>query len=290
MDKRVAFTPGGPRDPEKVHLIVPAADRAIPPGGPRHRSHVRRIESGERMRFTVERGRRLRERDLPGPPDEANWITYAAWMNSTGNPITELTTTWTVPPAPAAQASQLLYLFNGIEPADGQVIVQPVLQWGDSGPDDDGQNRTGQFWSVATWIVGGPDASATHTPHIPVNPGDVLVGLVTLTSQSASGFMYTCEFQGLAGTTLITPQISELVWCVETLEAYELQGNHVPPYDLNAATEYPVGPLSFQDIGIVTNASGPAGAWSTQNLVAQYGENTFVAANSTTAGEVVITF
>lgn len=289
MDKRV-ITPGGPRAPEQVHLIVPAADRVMPPGGPRHRSRVRRIEPGERARFAVEYGRRLRKRDLPGPPDEANWITYAGWMNNTGNPITKLTTTWTVPPAPATQASQLLYFFNGIEPADGQVIVQPVLQWGDSGQDEDGQDRTGQFWTVASWIVGGPDASATHTPHIRVSPGDVLVGLVALTSQSAPGFTYTCEFQGLTGTALITPPISELVWCVETLEAYELQGNHVPPYDLNAPSEYPVGTVSFQDIGIVTNAAGPAGAWSTQNVVTQYGENTVVAADSTTAGEVVISF
>jgi hypothetical protein len=289
MDKRV-ITPGGPRAPEKVHLIVPAADRAMPPGGPRHRSRVRRIESGERARFDVEYGRRLRERDLPGPPDEANWITYAAWMNNTGNPITKLTTTWTVPPAPATQASQLLYFFNGIEPADGQLIVQPVLQWGDSGQDEDEQNRTGQFWTVASWIVGGPDGSATHTPHIRVNPGDVLVGLVTLTSQSASGFVYTCEFQGLAGTALITPAISELVWCVETLEAYELQGNHVPPYDLNAVSEYPAGSVSFQDIAIETNVAGPAGLWNTNNVVTQYSENTLAPVNSTTAGEVIISF
>jgi hypothetical protein len=290
MDEKITFTPGGPRDPERVHVTVPAADRAVPPGGPRHRSYVRRIETGKRARFGAERGRRLRSQDLPGPPDQANWITYASFINNTGNPITKLTTTWTVPPPPAIQASQLLYFFNGIEPADGQVIVQPVLQWGDSGQDEDGQNRTGLFWTVASWIVGGPDASATHTPHIRVNPGDVVVGLITLTSQSASGFVYTCEFQGLAGTALITPQISELVWCVETLEAYELQGNHVPPYDLNAASEYPAGRLSFHDIGIVTNAPGPSGPWAHQNVVTQYGENTTVPVDSTTAGQVVITF
>jgi hypothetical protein len=51
MDERVTFTPGGPKAPEQVHVIVPAADQAAPPGGPRHRSHVRRIESGERVRL-----------------------------------------------------------------------------------------------------------------------------------------------------------------------------------------------------------------------------------------------
>jgi hypothetical protein len=290
MGNSVRFTPGGPRARENVHMIVPAADRAVPPGGPRHRSRVRRIQSGETVRFTGDRTSRLRAKDLPGPPDQANWIVYAGWMNSTGNPITKLTTTWTVPPAPATQASQLIYLFNGIEPADGQVIVQPVLQWGDSGADEDGQNRTGPFWAVASWVVGGPDDSATHTPHIRVNPGDVLVGVVTLVNQSTLGFVYDCEFEGLPGTTLTTSPISELVWCVETLEAYELQGNRIPPYDLDSATKYPVGRLNFQDIGIITNAPGPAGPWMAQNVVTQYGENAFVAANTTTNGDVVITF
>jgi hypothetical protein len=290
MEDKVRFTPGGPRPAEKVHLIIPEAERAVPPGGPRHRSRVRRVESGARLEFRAAGGARLRARDNPGPPDQANWITYAGWTNTTGNPITQFTTTWTVPPAPPTQASQLLYLFNGIEPADGQVILQPVLQWGDSGSDEDGQNRTGPFWTVASWMVGGPDGAATHTPHIRVNPGDVLVGVMTLTNQSPAGFVYTCEFQGLAGTTLTTPQISELVWCVETLEAYELQGNHVAPYDLDAASEYPATPVAFQAIGIVTNAPGPAGPWAAQNIVSQYGENTTIAADNTTNGSIVIAF
>lgn len=290
MENDLKFTPGGPRSRSKVHMVEAIRDMAVPPGGPRHRSRVRRIESGQTARFSAELGRRLRERDAPGPPDQANWITYAGWSNTTGNPVTRFVTTWTVPPAPATQASQLLYLFNGIEPADGQLIVQPVLQWGDSGPDEDGQNRTGNFWSVASWIVGGPDDSATHTPHIAVNPGDNLVGLISLANQSAAGFVYSCEFQGLAGTTLMTPPISELVWCVESLEAYELQGAHNPPYDLNAAAEYPGAPVTFEAIGIVTNAPAPAGMWNSTDTVSQYGEHTSITANSTVNGEVVISF
>ncbi len=288
MDKDTAFTPGGPRSREKVHMIIPKADRAMPPGGPRHRSRVRRIRPGDQAQLTAERGNRLRQRDLPGPPDQANWITYAGWMNMTGNPITKLTTAWTVPPTPATQASQLLYFFNGIEPADGQVIVQPVLQWGDSGADEDGQNRTGSFWTVASWIVGGPNDTATHTPHIRVNTGDVLVGVITLASQSAAGFTYTCEFQGLPGTSFTTPPISELVWCVETLEAYENQDGRVPPYDLDSEAEYPAGQVAFRDIAVVTIGPGPGGSWQRQNIVTQYGENTALTVNSTTNGEVVI--
>jgi len=275
-----------------------ARDMVVPPGGPRHRSRVRRVESGTTARFSRSYalglsetgGARLRQQAAPGPPDQANWITNAGWSNATGNPITSFLSTWTVPAAPAQQASQLIYLFNGIEPGDGQTIVQPVLQWGDSGTDEDGQNRTGAFWTVASWIVGGPDGSATHTPHIRVTPGDVLVGAIRLVSQSAGGFVYRCEFQGLAGTTLITDQIPELVWCVETLEAYELQGSHTPPYDLDSAAEYPASPVTFSHIGIITNGPSPAGLWTESDMVTNYGEQTSIITNATAEGEIAIAF
>ena len=93
-------------------------------------------------------------------------------------------------------------------------------------------NRTGQFWTVGSWLVGGPDNSAHHTPHVRVNPGDVLVGAMTLVSLISGAYAYTCEFQGL-DTLLSTPPMSELVACCQTLEAYELQGTHNPPYDLD---------------------------------------------------------
>jgi hypothetical protein len=220
----------------------------------------------------------------------ANWITCAWWTKPPGSPITSFVTTWTVPPEPAAKAHQLLYLFNGLEPADGQIILQPVLQWGDSGPDEDNVNRTGQFWTVASWLVGGPGNSAHHTPHIRVNPGDMLVGSMKLVSQLPGAFTYSCEFQGL-NTLLLTPPMSELVACCQTLEAYELKGQHTPPYDLDSASEYPAAPaVTFKGIYIVTEAEGPAGMWTEDNIVIKYGEVTSIAKNSPTGGEIDIYF
>jgi hypothetical protein len=290
MNNEMRFTPGGPRPPEKVRMVESAQDLVVPPGGPRYRSEVHRVESGETALFSEETGKRLRQHDAPGPPDQANWITYAGWSNTSGNPIIKFLSTWSVPPAPAMESSQLLYLFNGVEPANGQIIVQPVLQWGDSGADEDGQNRTGPFWTVASWIVGGPDGSASHTPHILVNPGDLLVGAITLLQQTRSGFVYNCEFQRLPSTTLATPEISELVWCVETLEAYELQGNRTPPYDLDAASEYPGSPVTFGSIEIITAGPRPAGFWSASDVVTTHGEHTSIVANATIQGEIAISF
>jgi len=317
-DPAFQFTPGGRRARKNVHMVAsggtsssgaaalitsPSARRkpnntkgipslgefVTPPGGRRHRSRVRRIRSGENFLFSQSLGSRLRAIDRPGPPDAANWITCAGWINDTGSAITQFSTTWTVPPPPTAAGTQLIYLFNGIEPADGKTIVQPVLQWGDSGADPDGQNRTGPFWTAASWLVGGADDSATHTPHVRVNPGDVLVGLIQLVGRTATGFSYTCEFQGLAGTTLPTPEIDELVWCVHTLEAYELQGNQNPPYDLGTIAEYPgTASIPFGSINIITNAPSPNGSWAAHNIAATLGETTTIDVDASTDGQVTV--
>ena len=88
------FTPGGPRPRSKVHIVKAILDMSVPPGGPRHRSRVCRIESGQTARFSTQFGRRHRERDIPGPPDQANWITYAGWSNTTGNTTHHARMTW----------------------------------------------------------------------------------------------------------------------------------------------------------------------------------------------------
>jgi len=273
----------------------------VPPGGPRSRRHVHRVESREKFSFERQDASRLlqnpagapplRREDRPGPPDSANWITCAGWSNTTGQPITSFTTTWIVPPPPTTQASQLIYFFNGIEPADGSAILQPVLQWGDSGADQDGQNRTGNFWTVSSWLVGGPQNNAIHTPHIPVNTGDTLTGSITLVGRTAEGFAYECEFSGLEGTTLTPPPMSELTWCVQTLEAYELNTAAQPPYDLNDSSEYPASnSIWFDAINVVIGATGPLGGWLKRNFVTNYGEDTLVVSDSTALGRVEIKF
>jgi hypothetical protein len=56
-----------------------------------------------------------------------------------------------------------------------------------------------------------------------VSAGQVLVGVMTQTGQSASGYSYNCEFAGIANTSLPIQNVQELTWCVETLECYGLQ-------------------------------------------------------------------
>jgi hypothetical protein len=266
MDNHIAFTPGGPRSRSEVHLVAPGDT----------------LVTAKRIETVIRSSRRV------GRPDAANWIT-AAWLDMAGTSVKSFSTSWKVPAAPKTEASQLLYLFNGMEPANASTIVQPVLQWGDSGPDEDGINRTGQFWTVASWIVPAPDGHTYHTPHVRVNSGDTLVGIITLVQKSAAGCIYSCEFQGMAATKFSTPAIPELIWCVETLEAYELSGGMSPPYDLNSASEYPATKFTaFEAINVSTGGTPSTALWTVTNYEAKFGEYTRLVVNSSSNGDIEI--
>ena len=109
------------------------------------------------------------------------------------------------------------------------MIYQPVLQWGSSAAGG------GNYWAVASWYVdgqGGP--GACHTKLVKVNPGEVLVGVMTLTGHSGSNFDYNCDFNGIASTSLPVRNIQQLTWLIETLECY----------GITKSTDYPDTDLS----------------------------------------------
>jgi hypothetical protein len=142
----------------------------------------------------------------------SGWISYAYWNNNSGYPISTFSTTWVVPPVPVTQSGQTIFLFNGIQ--NTTMIYQPVLQWGPSGAGG------GNYWSVASWYAAGQGGHSFYSASVPVNVGQTLVGIMTLTGQSTSGFTYNCEFQGIANTSLPIQNVQQLTWAAETLEAY----------------------------------------------------------------------
>jgi hypothetical protein len=271
-----------------------AKNLVLTPGGFRHRDLVRRVEPGQGLRAINGQMRLLNLAtrkliDLPQvsalegvvPELGSGWIAYAYWNNGSGNQISSFRTTWEVPPAPIPQPLspgeqvpfQTIFLFNGIvNNGDNYGILQPVLQWGPSAAGG------GSFWSVASWYVtsGG---QAFHTELVPVDVGDKLVGVMTLTGQSGGLFGYTSEFQGIAGTSLPVQNIAELVWCNETLEAYGILecGN----YPNAQWTE-------FRDIEIKTGRITPTVNWTPENKVTDCGQHAVVAINSGSGGKVVI--
>jgi hypothetical protein len=300
------LTPGGKRPRKLVRRVGPgevvrgdsgggvnianiegknmASNLVLTPGGFRHPSLVHRVEPGHAVHFSGGKTRlknlatgslidvpehKIQPGDLPG--FGSGWIVDGFWQNATGNPVTSFKTTWIVPPPPATSSGQTIFLFNGIDPADpSQAILQPVLQWGAS------HAGGGAYWSVASWYVLGT-GQAFFTPLVPVNPGDELVGVMTLTGQGNGLFSYQSEFQGIAGTQLPVQNVAELVWCNETLEAY----------GITACSDYPATDFTaMQSIDLVTGNTTPTVSWTPQNRVTDCGQHAVIGINSGAGGDV----
>ena len=107
---------------------------------------------------------------------------------------------------------------------------------------------------------------------------------------SGPPMQYCSGVDSLPATTLVTQPMPELSWCCETLEAYELEGEHIAPYDLDSADEYPAGLVAFTNIAVTTDGGDHGGSWLASDTVKNYGEHTLVAENNATAGEVDIYF
>jgi hypothetical protein len=211
----------------------------------------------------------------------SNWITAGWWLNTTDTPVTYFRTEWEVPPAPLKDASQHLFLFNGMQPARGSslnLILQPVLEWG----------KLGRSWSVASWIYPAPDGHVYTSSRVPVAEGDSLIGVIRLCDHRRQLFTYSCEFEDLPETRLCVANMPELVWCVETLEAYGQAGT--PPYDLNHRTEYPnTDRTSMRRIKVLTDGPSDSLDWELFTSVAvKYGQHTEVVNDSSTHGRVEI--
>jgi hypothetical protein len=201
----------------------------------------------------------------------SGWIAYAYWTNNSGHPVTRFATTWVVPPAPATNHNQTIFLFNGIQNAT--MIYQPVLQWGPSAAGG------GAYWAVASWYVDGQGGPAFHSNLVQVNPGDVLLGVMTQTGQSGAQFSYYCEFVNIANTGLTISNVQELTWNIETLEAYNCQ----------QCSDYPDANFTaFTGIDFQTAAGRPAITWTPVNAVTDCGQSARVLSNANPGGEVDI--
>jgi hypothetical protein len=117
-------TPGGFRQRSKVHLVRPG-ESVIKRAGA---SFVMNLSNGC-LTGSSEGGVAARN-----PADQSGGsVIWASWQNATGTAISSFATNWIVPAPPTAPASQLVYIFNGLQNAVGSEILQPVLQWGSSG-------------------------------------------------------------------------------------------------------------------------------------------------------------
>lgn len=208
-DTESVITPGGIRDRSLVHHV--SKESVVRPVGDKR---VQILHQGLRTVIveTLATGRPSLAQPLAG-----GYVAYAHWTNDTEDPISEFRATWRVPPQPATQGKQTIFLFNGIQNSDGaDAILQPVLRW------EDATGTEGSRWSVASWYVAA-DGQVFHSDFVPVNPGDDVVGVITFVGRTPDGrWSYTSEFENVPGTRLSIEDIAEPRLCLLSLEAYRV--------------------------------------------------------------------
>ena len=268
MPDELVLTPGGFRPKSLVYPIQPGA--ILDGAGGRHRmlDSTGRVLADYGMIAAKPAGKALMPTNVvkaaapaPGkvPAFGSGWITYASWTNNTGTPVSLFSTKWVVPPAPSTQSGQTIFLFNGIQ--NSTMIYQPVLQWGGSAAGG------GDYWAVASWYVDGQGGPAFHSNLVRVNPGTVLTGIMTLTGQSAQGFSYNSEFQGIANTGFPVQNIQELTWCIETLECY----------GITKCSDYPnTSKTQMYAINLQTGKTHPVMTWTPTTPVSDCGQHTLI--------------
>jgi hypothetical protein len=140
-----------------------------------------------------------------------------------GISIQSLKATWRVPPAPATDSGQTIFLSMAMETAASSVVkttLLPVLQWGER---DDGK---GHDWSAACYcVIGQPERPqyGVKTHSFRVAHGDMLSGAISLEVKNGGVFGYRCRFLGIPGCLLYHESPYELVQTGVALQVDQLK-------------------------------------------------------------------
>jgi hypothetical protein len=176
------------------------------------------------------------------------WVSWADWRNTAADPIVSFVARWTVPPAPLQSNDQTVYLFNALQDAAGNHILQPVLQWGPSPA-----LGSGSQWGAASFWLGGATDPLFCSEFVPLQPGTAVTGRMEVSLQDNGLFSCSCSFDGLPGTELTAENLPPLVDACMTLEAYGIGGG--APYPPTPATD-------FDSIDVRVGASPAGMSWA----------------------------
>jgi len=172
---------------------------------------------------------------------------WKAWTEATSKTaVTSLRGNWMVPQAPSQASSQLLYLWNGVEPSDNSAVLQPVLQWGPS------PAGGGAYWGLASWYVSSTHGSY-HTSVMQVKTGDKLFG--ELSNTKGNTWFVNGGVKGGSKNVSFTRDVS-------TDPAYTFACNTLEMYSLSSCKDYPPDPCTFAGIDWKTKTEGETLIWT----------------------------
>jgi hypothetical protein len=151
-------------------------------------------------------------------PSTGGWV-EGAQANFSSDNLDWIYSEWTVPENPIDD-NALIYLFNALEPATQDAIIQPVLQWGPGG-----ESGGGNFWGISSWLVN--STNGYPSPLIQVTAGDIISGSVKITSQSGSNISWTIVATDVTTGRSTTPYVNssggQWTWAYTAiLEAYNV--------------------------------------------------------------------
>ena len=150
------------------------------------------------------------------------WIAFAHLRHEGSEPISSFRTTLSVPPEPETRSGQTVFLFPAMQDPIPMTLV-PALQWGPSAAGG------GEYWSVASWYVGGTTGAVFHGELVPVNAGDELTAFFDLVRRQRAHFDYRCGFEGLSEADLPGLPRSRIVTLRRSLGGIRHQAMHGLP-------------------------------------------------------------
>src|SRR3954454_1128951 len=155
------------------------------------------------------------------------------------------------------------------------MTLLPALQWGPSAAGG------GEYWSVASWYVGGTTGAVFHGELIPVNVGDELTGIISLVGRQRAHCDYQCGFEGLPDANLPVFKVRDLSRCGTILAAYGMK----------QCTDYPdARATGFRNIELMTGSRRPPLAWNPVNTVTECGQHIVILSDANPGGEVDVHF
>jgi hypothetical protein len=175
------------------------------------------------------------------------WIEYASIHDVPD--YEEVYSQWTVPPAPASNDGQTLYLFNGLEDINDVVsIIQPVLGWNGNGLGN---------WSIAAWNCC-PSGTANEATPVSVNSGDQIEGYSF--SNCGSGTK-TCPSWDVVALDDQNHSFSQLIDTPNEGQTFNWAfGGVLEVYNITQCSDYPAaeesgvgGEIGFHDHIVLNN-------------------------------------
>ncbi|HVS94055.1 MAG TPA: Ig domain-containing protein [Mucilaginibacter sp.] len=238
-DSEMVITPFGPRLNSDVHLI---------PNGHKLKYsgvHLQEIEIstgklindfGEQVPLKYIKSnlqnnaaidKKTKNKGINPVPASSSWVTWAQTSTVKGGFSNGYSGNWKVPGLPTVTTDgQTIFIFVGLQDANGYSIVQPIIQFGDN--HHGGSNTT---WSMSNAFSQCATCSFYYSTYYPVASGATVSGSIQLSGTAGSQTVISSITDGHNSSTLQPPV--DALYPFSTLYATLEQDNII------SASDYP---------------------------------------------------